>query len=83
MIIDIPQERGMASVDSKFDENIQTCRFPYINSLQPMTADNMTLVYLALFISQFYDLYMSLKMSIIINFKQSFINFSITTINFF
>jgi len=51
MMIDIPQERGMASVDSKFDENIQTCRFPYVHSLQPMTADNMTLVYLALFIS--------------------------------
>ena len=47
MVIDIPQERGMAWLDGRFgDERI--CQFPLFNALKPLPVDWMYVLYLVM-----------------------------------
>ncbi|XP_072038823.1 vitamin K-dependent gamma-carboxylase-like [Amphiura filiformis] len=48
MMVDIPQERGMANVDSRFSDEV-LCRFPLFSGLEPLPVDWMYLVYLVMF----------------------------------
>ncbi|XP_023932515.1 vitamin K-dependent gamma-carboxylase [Lingula anatina] len=47
MVLDIPQERGLASAYAKFGDSFE-CRFPLFNFLEPMSMKWMYLVYLTM-----------------------------------
>ena len=49
MILDIPQERGMASIIYKFEPD--RCNFPLIDGLKPLPVDWMHVVYLVMFLA--------------------------------
>ncbi|XP_030845915.1 vitamin K-dependent gamma-carboxylase [Strongylocentrotus purpuratus] len=49
MIIDIPQERGMAYADYRWGD-ANECRFPLFNGLTPLPVDWMYLVYLVMYL---------------------------------
>ncbi|EDO38994.1 predicted protein [Nematostella vectensis] len=46
MVIDIPQERGLSSLHSRWEEGM--CYFPLFNVLQPLSVDWMHIVYLVM-----------------------------------
>ena len=48
MMIDIPQERGMVSIETQFTSD--ACHFPFINGLLPLPIDWMHIVYLVMFL---------------------------------
>ncbi|XP_033644268.1 vitamin K-dependent gamma-carboxylase-like [Asterias rubens] len=47
MLIDIPQERGMSMIDTRFGDPM-TCHFPLFNFLRPLPVDWMYVVYLVM-----------------------------------
>lgn len=55
MIIDIPQERGMAYADYRWGD-ANECRFPLFNGLAPLPVDWMYLVYLVMYLGNDNDL---------------------------
>ena len=48
MVIDIPQERGMASIFYRWQEG--ACIFPLFNFLRPLSTEWMYMVYLVMFL---------------------------------
>lgn len=48
MMVDIPQERGMAYADYRWGDETE-CRFPLFNSLTPLPVDWMYLVYVIMY----------------------------------
>ncbi|XP_051786426.1 vitamin K-dependent gamma-carboxylase [Erpetoichthys calabaricus] len=48
MVIDIPQERGMSSLDYKYLDGMDVCRFPLFNFLKPLPMDWMYLLYVVM-----------------------------------
>ncbi|CAM9249924.1 unnamed protein product, partial [Lampetra fluviatilis] len=49
MVLDIPQERGLASLDLRFPEPPDgTCRFPLFDFLRPLSQDGMYALYLVM-----------------------------------
>ncbi|XP_020018946.1 vitamin K-dependent gamma-carboxylase isoform X4 [Castor canadensis] len=50
MVLDIPQERGLSSLDRKYLDGLDVCRFPLLNSLRPLPLDWMYLVYTIMFL---------------------------------
>ncbi|XP_041478309.1 vitamin K-dependent gamma-carboxylase-like [Lytechinus variegatus] len=52
MMIDIPQERGMAYADYRWGDPNE-CRFPLFNALKPLPVDWMYVVYLTMYIGAF------------------------------
>ena len=51
MMIDIPQERGMAFADYRFGDPSE-CRFPLFNGLTHLSVDWMYVVYLIMYIGK-------------------------------
>ena len=49
MLIDIPEERGGAILNTKWRSN--TCHFPLFSFIQPLSATRMGLVYAAMWLS--------------------------------
>uniref|UniRef100_A0A803Y383 HTTM domain-containing protein n=1 Tax=Meleagris gallopavo TaxID=9103 RepID=A0A803Y383_MELGA len=45
MVLDVPQERGMARLDHRYLDGLQVCRFPLLPGLQPLPLDWMYLLY--------------------------------------
>ncbi|XP_075063408.1 vitamin K-dependent gamma-carboxylase [Mixophyes fleayi] len=45
MVLDIPQERGLSYLDHKYLDELDVCRFPLFNSLNPLPLDWMYLTY--------------------------------------
>ncbi|XP_038609868.1 vitamin K-dependent gamma-carboxylase [Tachyglossus aculeatus] len=45
MVLDIPQERGLSSLDHRYLEGLEVCRFPLLDILQPLPLDWMYLIY--------------------------------------
>uniref|UniRef100_A0A669QP04 HTTM domain-containing protein n=1 Tax=Phasianus colchicus TaxID=9054 RepID=A0A669QP04_PHACC len=45
MVLDVPQERGMARLDHRYLDGLQVCRFPLLPLLQPLPLDWMYLLY--------------------------------------
>nr|KAF6429403.1 gamma-glutamyl carboxylase [Molossus molossus] len=41
MLLDIPQERGLSSLDRRYLDGLDVCRFPLLNALQPLPLDWM------------------------------------------
>nr|XP_008514192.1 PREDICTED: vitamin K-dependent gamma-carboxylase [Equus przewalskii] len=50
MVLDIPQERGLSSLDRKYLDGLEVCRFPLLDVLQPLPLDWMYLVYTIMFL---------------------------------
>ncbi|XP_032834607.2 vitamin K-dependent gamma-carboxylase isoform X1 [Petromyzon marinus] len=49
MVLDVPQERGLASLDLRFPEPHEgTCRFPLFDFLRPLSQDGMYALYLVM-----------------------------------
>nr|XP_023474558.1 vitamin K-dependent gamma-carboxylase isoform X6 [Equus caballus] len=51
MVLDIPQERGLSSLDRKYLDGLEVCRFPLLDVLQPLPLDWMYLVYTVMFLA--------------------------------
>ena len=49
MLVDIPNERGMADVDIEF-RNISECRFPLFDFVSPLPAEWMVVLYAIMFL---------------------------------
>ncbi|XP_028930682.1 LOW QUALITY PROTEIN: vitamin K-dependent gamma-carboxylase [Ornithorhynchus anatinus] len=45
MVLDIPQERGLSSLDHRYLEGLEVCRFPLLDILQPLPLDWMYFIY--------------------------------------
>ena len=60
MLVDIPQERGMARIDARFG-NPNICHFPLFNFLQPLPVDWMYLVYLIMVIGKYFPKFQGKK----------------------
>ena len=45
MILDIPQERGMAHADVYYPNENMDCQFPLFNFLKPLRAEHMVVVF--------------------------------------
>uniref|UniRef100_A0A8V5GYA5 Vitamin K-dependent gamma-carboxylase n=1 Tax=Melopsittacus undulatus TaxID=13146 RepID=A0A8V5GYA5_MELUD len=45
MVLDVPQERGMALLDRRFLDGLEVCRFPLLPMLRPLPLDGMYLLY--------------------------------------
>lgn len=45
MVLDVPQERGMARLDQRYLDGMQLCRFPLLPALRPLPLDWMYLLY--------------------------------------
>lgn len=45
MMLDIPQERGMAHADVYYPNEDRECQFPLFNFLKPLRAEYMVIVY--------------------------------------
>ncbi|PNJ10336.1 GGCX isoform 8 [Pongo abelii] len=41
MVLDIPQERGLSSLDRKYLDGLDVCRFPLLDALRPLPLDWM------------------------------------------
>ena len=41
MLLDIPQERGLSSLDRKYLDGLDVCRFPLLDALRPLPLDWM------------------------------------------
>lgn len=52
MVLDIPQERGLSSLDRRYLDGLDVCRFPLLNALQPLPLDWMYLVYTIMFLGE-------------------------------
>lgn len=52
MVLDIPQERGLSSLDRRYLDGLDVCRFPLLNALQPLPLDWMYLVYTIMFLGK-------------------------------
>ncbi|XP_052029894.1 vitamin K-dependent gamma-carboxylase isoform X4 [Apodemus sylvaticus] len=50
MLLDIPQERGLSSLDRKYLDGLDVCRFPLLDALRPLPLDWMYLVYTIMFL---------------------------------
>ncbi|XP_016057281.1 PREDICTED: vitamin K-dependent gamma-carboxylase isoform X3 [Miniopterus natalensis] len=50
MLLDIPQERGLSSLDRRYLDGLDVCRFPLLDALQPLPLDWMYLVYTIMFL---------------------------------
>uniref|UniRef100_A0A8C6QAH6 Gamma-glutamyl carboxylase n=1 Tax=Nannospalax galili TaxID=1026970 RepID=A0A8C6QAH6_NANGA len=50
MLLDIPQERGLSSLDRKYLDGLDVCRFPLLDGLRPLPLDWMYLVYTIMFL---------------------------------
>uniref|UniRef100_A0A2I3GLF2 Vitamin K-dependent gamma-carboxylase n=1 Tax=Nomascus leucogenys TaxID=61853 RepID=A0A2I3GLF2_NOMLE len=50
MVLDIPQERGLSSLDRKYLDGLDVCRFPLLDALRPLPLDWMYLVYSIMFL---------------------------------
>lgn len=50
MVLDIPQERGLSSLDRRYLDGLEVCRFPLLDVLQPLPLDWMYLVYTVMFL---------------------------------
>ncbi|XP_037383650.1 vitamin K-dependent gamma-carboxylase isoform X3 [Talpa occidentalis] len=50
MVLDIPQERGLNSLDRRYLDGLDVCRFPLLDALQPLPLDWMYLVYTIMFL---------------------------------
>lgn len=50
MVLDIPQERGLSSLDRRYLDGLDVCRFPLLNALQPLPLDWMYFVYTIMFL---------------------------------
>ncbi|XP_032099435.1 vitamin K-dependent gamma-carboxylase isoform X4 [Sapajus apella] len=50
MVLDIPQERGLSSLDRKYLDGLDVCRFPLLDALHPLPLDWMYLVYTIMFL---------------------------------
>ncbi|KAI5140877.1 Vitamin K-Dependent Gamma-Carboxylase [Manis pentadactyla] len=50
MVLDIPQERGLSSLDRRYLDGLEVCRFPLLDVLQPLPLDWMYLVYTIMFL---------------------------------
>ncbi|XP_074052566.1 vitamin K-dependent gamma-carboxylase isoform X2 [Macrotis lagotis] len=50
MVVDIPQERGLSSLDHKYLDGLEVCRFPLVDALHPLPLDWMYLVYTIMFL---------------------------------
>ncbi|XP_047299876.1 vitamin K-dependent gamma-carboxylase isoform X4 [Homo sapiens] len=50
MVLDIPQERGLSSLDRKYLDGLDVCRFPLLDALRPLPLDWMYLVYTIMFL---------------------------------
>ncbi|KAB1256706.1 Vitamin K-dependent gamma-carboxylase [Camelus dromedarius] len=50
MVLDIPQERGLSSLDRRYLDGLDVCRFPLLDALQPLPLDWMYLVYTIMFL---------------------------------
>uniref|UniRef100_A0A8D2D7R6 Gamma-glutamyl carboxylase n=1 Tax=Sciurus vulgaris TaxID=55149 RepID=A0A8D2D7R6_SCIVU len=50
MVLDIPQERGLSSLDRKYLDGLDVCRFPLLDTLRPLPLDWMYLVYTIMFL---------------------------------
>uniref|UniRef100_A0A8D0VHD2 Vitamin K-dependent gamma-carboxylase n=1 Tax=Sus scrofa TaxID=9823 RepID=A0A8D0VHD2_PIG len=50
MVLDIPQERGLSSLDRRYLDGLEVCRFPLLDALQPLPLDWMYLVYTIMFL---------------------------------
>lgn len=55
MAVDITQERGLSHLDYKYLDGAPVCRFPLFNFLEPLPMDWMYLVYLVMFLGQFFN----------------------------
>jgi hypothetical protein len=45
MMLDIPQERGMAHADIYYPNEDRECQFPLFNFLEPLRAEYMVVIY--------------------------------------
>lgn len=52
MVLDIPQERGLSSLDRRYLDGLDVCRFPLLDALQPLPLDWMYLVYTIMFLGE-------------------------------
>nr|XP_035127946.1 vitamin K-dependent gamma-carboxylase isoform X5 [Callithrix jacchus] len=52
MVLDIPQERGLSSLDRKYLDGLDVCRFPLLDALRPLPLDWMYLVYTIMFLGE-------------------------------
>ena len=52
MVLDIPQERGLSSLDRRYLDGLEVCRFPLLDALQPLPRDWMYLVYTIMFLGE-------------------------------
>ncbi|KAM6203042.1 vitamin K-dependent gamma-carboxylase [Rhynchocyon petersi] len=50
MVLDIPQERGLSSLDRRYLDGLEVCRFPLLDALRPLPLDWMYLVYTIMFL---------------------------------
>ncbi|XP_076990946.1 vitamin K-dependent gamma-carboxylase isoform X1 [Tamandua tetradactyla] len=50
MLLDIPQERGLSSLDRRYLDGLEVCRFPLLDVLRPLPLDWMYLVYTIMFL---------------------------------
>lgn len=52
MMLDIPQERGLSSLDRRYLDGLDVCRFPLLDALRPLPLDWMYLVYTIMFLGE-------------------------------
>lgn len=52
MVLDIPQERGLSSLDRRYLDGLDVCRFPLLDALRPLPLDWMYLVYTIMFLGE-------------------------------
>uniref|UniRef100_A0A8C9ARR0 Gamma-glutamyl carboxylase n=1 Tax=Prolemur simus TaxID=1328070 RepID=A0A8C9ARR0_PROSS len=52
MVLDIPQERGLSSLDRRYLDGLDVCRFPLLDALHPLPLDWMYLVYTIMFLGK-------------------------------
>ncbi|XP_055518433.1 vitamin K-dependent gamma-carboxylase [Leucoraja erinacea] len=50
MTLDIPQERGLSSLDHKYFDDLVVCRFPLFNFLKPLPLDWMYMVFVVMWL---------------------------------
>ncbi|XP_078285109.1 vitamin K-dependent gamma-carboxylase isoform X2 [Rhinoraja longicauda] len=50
MSLDIPQERGLSSLDHKYFDDLVVCRFPLFNFLKPLPLDWMYVVFVVMWL---------------------------------
>ncbi|XP_067879063.1 vitamin K-dependent gamma-carboxylase isoform X2 [Heterodontus francisci] len=50
MVLDIPQERGLSSLDFKYFDQLVVCRFPLFNFLKPLPLDWMYAVFVIMWL---------------------------------